>query len=163
MRIFFCSIGLLITLLLQSCSGNGFHLRKEIDLPQKYQRIQVENLSYESGFVKALEIALEESGGLLLEKAPTKIKVNNFREGKRVIAYTDERKAREFLLSLKFDYFIESHDKKPSAKHRINLDRVFIYDADFALGKAEEENKIRDNLYKEAARLILLKLQYNKK
>jgi outer membrane lipopolysaccharide assembly protein LptE/RlpB len=155
---------LLITLLLQSCSGNGFHLRKELDLPTSYQRIQIVNLSYESDFVNAFEEALEESGGKLVEKGTTKITINNFREGKHTIAYTSERKAREFLLSIKFDYFIspDNNKTKTKQKHRINLDRVFIYDADFALGKAEEESKIRQNLYQEASRLILLKLQYAK-
>lgn len=152
-------------LLLQACSSKGFHLRKELDLPQKYQHIQIESLSYENGFVRAFETALEESGGILQEQAATKIKISNFREGKHTVAYTSERKAREFLLSLKFDYFIFHADNKTieKQKYRINLDRVFIYDADFALGKAEEESKIRQNLYQEAARLVLLKLQYTKK
>ena len=149
-----------VLFLLQACSGNGFHLRKDLDLPSKYQSIQIENLSYENDFVKAFEAALEESGGVLLEKASTIIKINNFREGKYTIAYTSERKAREYLLSLKFDYIVISNSNKKPTKYRLNLDRVFIYDADFALGKAEEESKIRQNLYEEASRLILLKLQY---
>jgi len=154
-------------LLLQACSGNGFHLRKNLDLPVHYQRIQIENLSYKNSFVKVFEEALEESGGELVSNAKsptTKIKINNFREDKRIIAYTSEREAREFLLSLKFDYRIKSTKKGTSISkdHRINLDQVFIYDADFALGKEEEENKIRQNLYAEAARLILLRLQYAK-
>lgn len=159
---------LLVLLLLQSCSGNGFHLRENVDLPLKYQRIQIENLSYENDFVKAFEVALEESGGQLLEQdsSPiTKIKINNFREGKRIVAYTKERKAREYLLFLKFDYTIKPTKKlnaNSSVHFRINLDRVFIYDPDFALGKAEEEDKIRDDLYAEAARLMLLRLQYSK-
>ena len=152
---------------LQACSGNGFHLRKDLDLPVSYQQIQIENLSYENSFVKVFEEALEESGGQLVSNTAspsTIIKINNFREGKRIIAYTSEREAREFLLSLKFDYRIVSVKKSASINknHRINLDQVFIYDADFALGKEEEENKIRQNLYEEAARLILLRLQYAK-
>jgi len=152
---------LFTVLLLQACSGNGFHLRKNVDLPKTYQRIQVENISYENSFVKAFELALEESGGKLLEQAPTKIKINNFREGRRTVAYTKERKAREFLLFLKFDYTI-TNGTKTSKKERINLDKIFVYDADFALGKAEEEKQIKQNLYQEAARLIMLKLQYAK-
>ncbi len=156
----------LAVLFLQACSGNGFHLRKNLDLPAHYQRIQIENLSYDNSFVKAFEEALEESGGKLVSNASPsgKIIINNFREGKRIIAYTSERKAREYLLSLKFDYNVGSTKKSTSTskKYRINLDRVFIYDADFALGKEEEENKIRQNLYEEAARLIMLKLQYAK-
>ena len=167
MRISLSICAFLAILFLQACSSNGFHLRKNLDLPVRYQKIQIENLSYENSFVKVLEEALEESGGELVSDAGspgTNIKINNFREGKRIIAYTSERKAREFLLSLKFDYSIESAKKSTltSKNYRINLDRVFIYDADFALGKEEEENKIRQNLYEEAARLILLKLQYAK-
>ena len=148
MKAIFSIIGLSLTLLLQSCSGNGFHLRKELDLPKHYQRIQIENISYESAFVKAFETMLEESGGELRKKATTQINITNFREGKHTVAYTSERKAREFLLSLKFDYVISSLSKSNSTKHRINLDRVFIYDADFALGKAEEESKIKRTLKK---------------
>ena len=152
---------LLSSFLLQSCSGSSFHLRKDESLPLKNQHIQVDNLSNETNFVNIFETTLEESGGRLLEKASTKIKFNNFREEKRVIAYTSKRKAREYLLSLKFDYIIISAETA-SEKHRVDLDRVFIYDANFALGKAEEEAQIKESLYAEAARLILLRLQYSK-
>lgn len=162
MKAYFIFPMLLISLLLQSCSGNAFHLRKQFELPAKHQQFQIVNLSYESDFVKVFEVALEESGGKLLEKTSTKIKFNNFREEKRVIAYTSKRKSRKYLLSLKFDYTIVLTNSLGS-KNRINLDQVFIYDANFALGKAEEENQIRQNLYAEAARLILLKLKYSKK
>ena len=156
----FKTILLMSILLLQACSGNSFHLRKELDLPKVYQRIQVDNISYEHNLIKAFELALEESGGQLLAKAPTIIKINNLREGKRTVAYTKERKAREFLLYLKFGYTISMLGKE-TKNQRISLDRIFVYDADFALGKAEEEDKIRQELYKEAARLMLLKLQYS--
>ncbi len=153
------------SLLLQGCSGNSFHLRKNLDLPLKYQQIKLENIANDSSFVKAFEEALEESGGKLLESASTKIIINNFREEKRIVAYTSKRKAREFLLSLKFDYTIaptsEKLDSPSSNKYRISLDRVFIYDANFALGKAEEESQIKESLYAEAARLILIRLQYS--
>ncbi|MCF6190882.1 MAG: hypothetical protein L3J51_10405 [Cocleimonas sp.] len=162
----FKAILLISILLLQACSGNSFQLRKELNLPKMYQRIQVDNISYEHDFVQAFELALEESDGKLVEKAATVIKINNYREGKRIVAYTKERKAREFLLYLKFGYTISMSGQvsgKETKNQRINLDRIFVYDADFALGKAEEEKKIRQELYKEAARLILLKLHYSKK
>jgi len=157
----------LAILFLQACSGNDFHLRKNVDLPIDYQKIKLENISYENNFVKIFEEILEESGGKLVSDSvstSTTIRINNFREGKRIIAFTKDRKAREFLLSLKFDYTIKPTKKRvlSNKNYRINLDRVFIYDANFALGKEEEETKIKKNLYREAARLILLKLQYNK-
>ena len=176
MRALLLSCIFLATYFLQACSGTGFHLRETIKLPKSYQTIRLENIAYGNGFVDAFEQALEESGGTLIRTAnssvsssastATTIYINNFREGKRIIAYTNDRKAREYLLSLKFNYTIgvdNANNTNPNNVNRINLDRVFIYDADFALGKAEEQNKIKKDLYHEAARLVLLKLKYANK
>ncbi len=152
-------IAMLSGLYLSACS-NGFHLRNNVELPRVYQNIQLENVSPESKFYKAFRQALEEAGGKLQQKATTKIIINKLREGKRVVAYTKERKARIYLVFLKFEYRIQ-RGRQVTQAQRINLDRTFIYDANFALGKAEEEKQIRKGLYAEAARLILLRLQYS--
>lgn len=163
---YFVVILLLQSVLLSSCSSNSFHLRKNIDLPKTYQKIQLGNLSLESGLGKAFEKAIEEAGGELQDYAETIVNIGRLREGKRVVAYTRERKARIYLVFLKFEYTIQKRNKQTNklnnaTKQRINLDRTFIYDANFALGKAEEEKQIRDGLYAEAARLILLRLHSN--
>jgi len=149
-----------VSFVLQGCSDSGFHLRKNLDLPVKYQRVQIDNLHQDHAFVKFFQLALEEAGGELLESAPTKIQIHNFQEGRRVVAYTSERRAREYLLFLRFEYSMQLKEKTKLARRRVNVDRTFIYDANFALGKAEEENQIRNNLYEEASRLMLLRLQY---
>ena len=149
-------------LLLQACSNGGFHLRKETDLPKKYQHIQIKNISSNSKLIQSFEDVLEESGGELVAKATTQISINHFRESKHSIAYSSERKVREFLLSLKFDYVVTFTGSTKKIRDRIKLDRVSIYDANFALGKAQEERQIRQSLYDEAARLMLLKIQYSK-
>jgi len=164
--------------LLTACSSNGFHLRKNINLPPQYQILQIENIPPDNGLQSALRAAIQEAGGELItlddefrstSSKPAQshpknkysiIRINDFREGKRVVAYTKERKARIYLLFLKFAYEIIEPGKATAKKYRINLDKTFVYDANFALGKAEEERQIRDDLYHEAARLILLKLQY---
>lgn len=145
---------------LLACGGNGFHLRKSVDLPAQYQQIQVENAS--SGLATAFRTALEESGGRINNNAKTKVIFSNIRERKQAVAYTSERKARIYLLSLKLSYEVVAKGRSLK-KQRINLDRNFVYDANFALGKAEEERQIRADLYEEAARLILLRLQYAEK
>ncbi len=166
-KLFVVTAALQGVLLLQACSENGFHLRKNIDLPLDYKTLKIANLADDNGFRKALRVAIQEAGGQLLDdseaKISTVIRFNNFREGKRVVAYTSERKARIYLLYLKLDYQIILWGKPVSEKRRINLDKTFVYDANFALGKAEEEKQIRQELYAEAARLILLRLQYAKK
>ena len=159
----FVVIVLLQSLLLSACSGNSFHLRKNVELPKIHQTIQLKDISLESGLGKAFESALEEAGGEIRSHADTIISIAGVSEGKRVVAYTSERKAQIYLLFLKFEYTILKRNKQKSdrIKQRINLDRTFIYDANFALGKAEEEKQIREGLYAEAARLIILRLQYS--
>ncbi len=146
--------------MLSACSGNSFHLRKNIDLPKAVQQVQLTGLNNEHGLYKVFDIALEESGGQLLKKASTIINISGLREDKRVVSYTRTRKVREYLVFLKLDYSVQINSQKASEKLRIRLDRSFIYDANFALGKVEEEDKIREDLQKEAARIIMLRLQY---
>lgn len=167
---------LLQSIFLSACSSS-FHLRKEVTLAKNYQQIQLENISLESDFAKIFENTLEEAGGQLVNPqinskktvyntantTSTKVIINNLRVGKRVVAYTRERKARIYLVFLKLEYTIQSKNRQKQPKQNLSLDKTFIYDVNFALGKAEEEKQIRNGLYAEAARLILLYLQYSNK
>ena len=162
---------LLLLLLLQGCSGNGFHLRKNVELAPQYSKIFLQGLSSETEFKFAFSNALAEAGGDVVENeklAKSTVNFLRFDEGRRVIAYTSERRAREYLVYLKIEYSIFANNKKVNKtieipKYRINIDRSYLYDPDFALGKAEEERQVKKALYEEAARLILLRIKYSQK
>lgn len=149
-----------------SSSGNGFHLRKNINLADQYKRVAVDGLERDSEQFQILKFALQEAGSEVVHQpessfSGTTIKIQNQREGRRVIAYDSQRKVREYLLYLKLDYLLigPNQEHSDATIHQISLDRAFLYDANFVLGKSEEEKLIRKNLYKEAARLILLKMK----
>ena len=171
-RTFFVLKLMLTLLLLQACSGNGFHLRESVALTPQNKLIYLQNLPAENEFSDVFEAVLEEAGGALVETATEASSVIDFRsyeQGRRVVAYTSDRRAREYLLFLKFAYSISdsvtAHNKKrleKLPKRRVNIDRTYLYDPDFALGKAEEEKQVIKTLYEEAARLILLRLKYAK-
>jgi len=158
----------LLLLFIQGCTGSGFQLRKNIELAPKYSQVQLLGLSADSEFTTIFSDALSEAGGDIVsvgEQARSIIEFNKFEEGRRVIAYTSDRHAREYLVFLKIDYSIRNNsqtsDVKPP-KRRINIDRSYLYDPDFALGKAEEEKRVKQALYEEATRLILLRIKYAK-
>jgi len=154
---------------IQGCSGNGFHLRKNVDLAPKYSKVQLQGITEDSEFKPFFAVALSEAGGNIVsdEKlAKSTIVFTKFEEGRRVIAYTSDRRAREYLVYLKIEYSIRQSKKKglkdvAQTKRRINIDRSYLYDPDFALGKAEEEKRVKQALYEEATRLILLRLKYS--
>ena len=177
---FFVLLGssVLLASMLQGCSDYGFHLRNSVELPSQYKSVSLENLPAESDFRESFEEALENAGGSLIAEgedssaATSIIRFKDYKQDKRVVAYTSERKVREYLLYLKFNYEISIIDgktadgkKKKEKKlpvRRINIDKSYLYDPDFALGKAEEEKLVKKKLYQEASRLILLRLQYSK-
>ena len=140
--------------LIQSCS---FQLRETTQLPANFKALQITGATDSDGLLKALQFAVEEAGGKISSTSKTKLRLSNIREGRRIVAYNSERKARIYLISLKFNYTVSAD---ATVKQRINLDKTFLYDANFALGKVKEEQQIRESLYAEAARLILLRLKH---
>ena len=149
----------MITLVLQACSSNGFHLRESTSLSGVYEKIALQGLAEDSDLYSALEEAIVDAGGSVVSTGMGSIiAISNLKEDKKIIAYTSKRIAREYMIYLHFDYQIKVD--KMLKKRLIRLDKTLIYDANFVLGKAEEEQRIQQSLREEAARLILLGLRY---
>ena len=134
-----------------------------MSLSGAYKKIAIEGVPSESNLYLTLEQAIVGAEGKVvpLSKASTIVRVSDLKEGKKVVAYTENRVAREYMVFLRFSYQLERSGKLLK-NHLINLDKTLIYDASFLLVKAEEERRILQSLREEAARLILLRLQYSK-
>ncbi len=157
---------LLATGLTACSSGNGgFHLRGSVALPATYKKIYLQGQDPDEPFGKALKKALEEVGSELVmnpDEATAIMQINQYREGKRVAGYGQNREVRQYLIFLKFGYEMKSAQDQRAllpASH-ISLDRTQIYDSAFVLGKIEEERLIREDLRQSAVRHILLRLRY---
>ncbi len=53
---------MLLVSMLQGCSGNGFHLRKSVELPPQYRSVSLENLPADNEFKQEFEEALDNAG-----------------------------------------------------------------------------------------------------
>ena len=154
----------IISLLLHSCAGSGFQLRKATTLSGVYEKIALQGLSTESNLYTTLEQSIVSAGGkvVALDAATAIITLTHIKENKKVVAYAAKRVAREYMIYLHFDYHIKIASNVLK-KRAIRLDKTLIYDANFVLGKAEEKVRIQQSLREEAARLLLLHLRYSKK
>ncbi len=152
-----------LTFLLSACSGGAFHLRESVKLEDNYKAISIQGIAAESELYILLEQGIAEAEGKVVpsNRARSIITISDLKEDKKIVAYTKDRVAREYLAFLRFKYQLKSAGKS-SEIYEINLDKTFVYDVDFVLGKAEEERRIKQALRKEAVRLILLRLQYSK-
>lgn len=168
-KVFFSLKVILLLMLIQGCSGNGFHLRKNVELAPQFNKVQIQGQDINSDFKTIFQDALSEAGGSITTDsglATSTLLFSRFEEGRRVIAYDSDLEAREYLVYLKIEYSILRENEKVSkdikvSKKRIIIDRSYLYDSDFALGKAEEEKQVKLALYEEATRLILLRLKYS--
>ncbi len=158
---------ILLAIGLTACSGESFHLRGSVALPEVYQLIYLQGNSADSPFEKVLQKKLAEVGSKLVtdpEKATAILQLDNYQEGKRVAAYGSNREVREYLIYLRFDFTtkLTSNNRVLIPISKINLDKIQIYDSAFVLGKIEEERLIKEDLRENAARQVLLRLQYGK-
>ncbi len=151
--------------LLVGCSGESFHLRGSVALPEVYQQVYLQSDLLDSPFEKVLRKQLAAVGSTLVadpDKATAIIRLDQYQEGKRVAGYGSNREVRQYLIFLRFDFSTKSSEdgRMLIPVSKINLDKIQIYDSAFVLGKIEEERLIKEDLRESAARQVLLRLQH---
>ena len=160
---------LLVSIFLQACSGESFHLRGQGNVPALQEAFYIEGINLQSPLGIALRNTLKQSGSRIVQdrsQASLLLQISNMREGKTAAGYSRARKVREYDIFLRLNYAFRSingKDSYTSGNSSVNTSRTQLYDSDFALGKAEEEETIRQELRQNAARLILVKLRYSQK
>jgi outer membrane lipopolysaccharide assembly protein LptE/RlpB len=166
----FCSIFYLVLLssVLVACSGESFHLRGHGSIPSVNETLYLNGVSRLNPFSIALRDAIKGAGSLVTQnksQASIQLNVDNINEGKIATGYSRARKVREYDIFLKLNYSFTHLNKGNTvlSKGTVNLSQTQLYDSDFALGKAEEEELIKQELRRRAAHLILTKLRYTKR
>ena len=151
------TLGCMLCLTLTAC---GFHLKETTELPAAFKQVSVQGISIERNFGRELRNAFIDARSELQvnDKHSTKLTIKNLEEGKRIAAYNFDRTVRQYLLFMKLEYTLEANGQKLGT-YPINIDSTLNYDSDFVLGEQEEERLIREQLRRDAARLILLRFK----
>lgn len=152
-------LGLLLVLsvMLSAC---GFNLRDSQPLPETMQQVGLKGIDGDRNFGSVLKIAFIDARSQLLENGalPVQLSISDLEEERRVLSYDSDLEVRQYLLTMKFSYSFEVNGKQ-HGPYLMSLDNTLNYDADYVLGKQEEQRKIRKALREDAARLILLRLK----
>ncbi len=154
---------LALSVLLSGCSGEPFHLRGSKPLPELMrQGIYVQGVDPRSDFGLALRDGLEDAGADVKQReldAAATLNITNLRENRSVSGYSSTRQVREFNHSVTVDFRVKTRTMPEAVERSVNAERSQVYDGQYVLGTAEEENVIKEELRREAVRLILLRLQ----
>ncbi len=91
--------------------------------------------------------------------AATTLTITSLRENRSVSGYSSTRQVREFNHSVTVDFRVKTRDMAKAVERSVNAERSQVYDGQYVLGTAEEEAVIKEELRREAVRLLLLRLQ----
>lgn len=152
-------LGLLLVLsvFLSAC---GFNLRETQPLPDVMQQVGLQGIDVDRNFGSVLKVAFIDARSQLLDNGdlPVQLRISDLKEARRALSYDADLEVRQYLLTMKFSYSFEVNGKQ-HGPYLISLDNTLNYDADYVLGKQEEQRKIRKALREDAARLVLLRLK----
>jgi len=145
---------LLLTLLFVSACG--YHVRGNLDLPEGLQNIYLQGGSGQ--LRQIIKITLRSSDGKLvtnIEDAGIVVKVTRENMRRRVTSTSSTGRANEFELYYQLDFILlDVKGENLSEKQAVEITRDYFNDQEDILGKNDEEQTIREEMYRQAVRTI---------
>jgi len=146
----------LLTLLL-FISACGYHLRGTIDLPEGLKRIYMQGAS--GTLYKTMQRTLKSSGGEMVtsvEQAGIVVQVIKEKMDRRVLSLSSSGRANEYeiIYTLNFN-FLDAEGMMLSEKQKIEISKDYFNDQEEVLGKDNEEQVIREEMYRTAVQSIV--------
>lgn len=150
---------LLATLLL--LGGCGFHMQGATVLPEEMQRTYISTEDEYSVFFRELRRQLEENGIEVVSasiEASSTLSVHVDKTGQRVLSVSARNVPTEYEVFYSIEYSVASGETSLQPRQFITLTRDYTYDETLVLGKANEEQIIREAIAADLARTVLRQL-----
>ncbi len=148
-----------LMILISIVSSCGWQLRGASNLPPEMAHVYVEGLSRKNRFVQDLNENLSFAGGGVTKdpaSAGVILKVHNEQLERRVASLSEEGKATEYELIYRIRFELQKPDgSNLLPTQTIEIRRAYFNPQVLVIGKSEEENQIREEMYKEAVRTLL--------
>jgi len=149
------SIFLLILLLF--ISACGYQLRGSIDVPEGLKSIFMQGAS--GSLSKAMGRTLKFSGGQLVDsvgQAGLVVQIDKENMNRRVQSLSSTGRASEYELIYKLEFILlDKAGNVLSEKQKIEINKIYFNDQKAILGKSNEEQVIRNEMYREAVQSII--------
>lgn len=152
---------LVIFSLLLILTGCGYQLRGDYDLPPLLEQVVITGPQYLRDELvvglRASDVEVADSR----EKATAIIDLGRERFSERVLSVDPNTgRSREFEVALAVDFEVETPDGTVIVpRQTVELQRDYVFDEDAIIGKSRERGVLREEMRRDAARQILLRLQ----
>ncbi len=121
--------------------------------------MQVEDLSGDDAFRQIMEQTLENSGVEIREESENVLTILKSEADRRTASYSSRGKSAEFELLKDVNYQFRREDKMLIEATSIQARRTYLYRETAAVGKAEEETLLRQEMDLDLAQRIIISLQ----
>jgi len=148
-------IALLICVFLSAC---GFHLQGAASTPAEMQRTYISTPDEFSQFYRELRRTLIAAGVELTkspEDATATLTIHYDFTDQRVLSVSARNVPTEFEVFYTVQYTITSGEKSLLDMQELSLARDYTYDATLVLGKAQEEQLMRNAIVGDLVRIIM--------
>ncbi len=149
---------LTLTLLLASC---GFQLRSATVLPTEMERTYIATDFRHSLFYRTLRARFRDNGVNLVDNPVDATAIFNILDdstGQRVLSVSARNIPREYEVYYHVRYNLQSGDKMLLESRQQIMTRDYTYDVTAVLGKAREEELLREAIAADLVRVVLIQL-----
>jgi LPS-assembly lipoprotein len=139
-------------------TGCGFHIRSVVDFPPGMSSVYIDTSNRHSPFYRELTTTIRESD-LKLETAPeqadTIIRVLTDDTGQRPLTVSARNVPREYEIYYLVSYSVSIDGQEVLPPQRLVLIRDYTYDETKVLGKAREEDVLREAIAADLVGLLV--------
>jgi LPS-assembly lipoprotein len=150
-----------LLLLLPLLAGCGFHLRGAPDIPPEMARTYIDTEDRYSLFYRKLSEQLQQTGVRLVDSpaaATAQLVILADETGRRVLSVSARNVPREYEVYYTVFYSLASGEEVLVEPQLKTLTRDYTYDETRVLGKAREEDLLREAIADDLVRLVMFQL-----
>lgn len=141
--------------LLTSC---GFQLQGSVSTPAEMERTYIDTADRHSRFYRGLRLGLQSAGVSLVESpgdATATLQITFDETDQRVLSVSARNVPTEYEVYYTVQYAIDSGANRLLEPQTLTVTRDYTYDELFVLGKAREEELLRDACVDDLVRIVL--------
>jgi LPS-assembly lipoprotein len=139
-------------------AGCGFQLRGAVAVPETVQRTYIDAVDPYSLFYREFTASLTAAGVDVVKNrdAATAVFSLLFDEtGQRVLSVSARNTPAEFEVFYSIEYALVSEGEALLPQQELTLTRYYVYDETVVLGKAREEELLREAIVDDMVRIVL--------
>lgn len=139
-------------------AGCGFQLQGGINTPPEMQRTYIQAIERNSQFHRELRRQLLAAGVEIadsLDDATALFIISFDKTDQRVLTVSARNVPTEFQVYYSVEYALVSGEKNLLSTQFVTLTRDYTYDETLVLGKAREEELLRESIVRDLVRIIL--------